>query len=55
MPWCYNLDVGLKMNGMNGIIDIILLHLVFYFFFFFYYSFSMLFDYTDNRRGGVKI
>lgn len=24
-------------------------------FFFFYYSFSMLFDYTDNRRGGVKI
>lgn len=30
MPWCYNL--GLKMNGMNGIIDIILLHIISSFF-----------------------
>lgn len=36
MPWCYNLDVGLKMNGMNGII---LLHLVFYLFIFFFLLF----------------
>lgn len=34
MPWCYNLDVGLKMNGMNGIIDIIVTFSLLFFFFF---------------------
>lgn len=34
MPWCYNLDVGLKMNGMNGIIDIIITFSLLFFFFF---------------------
>lgn len=33
MPWCYNLDVGLKMNGMNGIIDIIVTFSLLFFFF----------------------